>query len=155
MPHSRTLHRLIYASRQNLSPDTATDEVAEIITTSIRNNSRVAVTGLLLVHGGWFLQALEGPYEAVMRTYGRIVSDPRHVDPHVVAAGPAAEREFGDWNMCARHVGVADDAILETLGQRTDFRPAEFTPAAALRLLTAVRGIQQRTEAAAGTRSQA
>lgn len=146
-PPSRSLHRLIYASRQNLSPETAQDQVAAIIATSIRNNRGVAVTGLLLVHDGWFLQALEGPYQAVMRTYGRIVADPRHVDPHVIAAGPAEEREFGDWNMCARHIGIADDAILATLGQRADFRPTDFTPVAALRLLTAVRGIQQRTEA--------
>ena len=143
---NRSLHRLIYASRQKLAPQTAQAQVAEIISTSIRNNSSVGVTGLLLVHKGWFLQALEGPYQAVMLTYGRIVDDPRHEDPFVISAGPAEEREFGDWNMCARHVGVADDAILAALGQRTDFRPKDFTPVAALRLLTAVRGIQQRTE---------
>lgn len=146
-PQPRTLHRLIYASRQNQPPERLDEEVAAIIATSIRNNRSVSVTGLLLVHDGWFLQALEGPYKAVMTTYGRIVGDARHLDPQVIAAGPAEDREFGDWNMCARHVGVADDAILETLGQRGDFRPLEFTPSSALRLLKAVRGIQNRNEA--------
>jgi hypothetical protein len=148
-PQPRTLHRLIYASRQNLSPASAEEQVAAIIATSIRNNRGVSVTGLLLVHDGWFLQALEGPYQAVMTTYGRIVGDTRHTDPQVISAGAAEAREFGDWNMCARHIGAADNAILETLGQRGEFRPLDFTPSSALRLLKAVRGIQHRNEAGA------
>nr|QQZ52132.1 hypothetical protein JKL49_02120 [Phenylobacterium glaciei] len=63
----------------------------------------------------------------------------------MLSAGPASGREFGDWNMCARRVSAADDAILDTLSQRQVFDPTTLTDLAALRLLKAVRGIQDRT----------
>lgn len=149
-PQPRSLYRLIYASRQT-APEEPEAEVTEIISTSIRNNREVSLTGLLLVHEGWFLQVLEGPYEQVMTTYGRIINDPRHTDPRVIKTEQIEARDFGDWNMCARHIGAADGAILDALGQRGRFEPFEFTPASALRLLKAVRGIQERTELTAIT----
>ena len=142
---SRTLHRLIYASRQSFAAGMIPDEeIDALIAASIRNNRAAALTGLLLVHDGWFLQALEGPAEAVMTTYQRILNDPRHTESRVVSAGPASAREFGDWNMCARRFSAADDAILDTLSQRAAFDPSTLTEPAALRLLKAVRGIQDR-----------
>jgi hypothetical protein len=146
---SRSLHRLLYASRQQFAPDmVADDEIDRLIRASIRNNRDASLTGLLLVHDGWFVQALEGPAEAVMTTYRRIVDDPRHTAQRVIHAGPAEARAFGDWNMCARRFSKADDAILDTLGQRAAFDPATLSAAGALRLLKAVRGIQERTERA-------
>jgi Sensors of blue-light using FAD len=142
---SRSLHRLIYASRQRIAPENLDHEVGEIIRASIRNNRGTSLTGLLLVHDGWFVQALEGPAEAVMTTYRRIVDDPRHSNSKVLSAGPAQTREFADWNMCARQMSAADDAILTALAQREAFRPDGLSVSSALRLLKAVRGIQQRT----------
>lgn len=141
---SRTLHRLVYVSRQKIEPADLDHEVSAIIAASIRNNREVAVTGMLLVHEGWFLQALEGPAEAVMTTYGRIVGDPRHEASKILSAGPVESREFGNWNMCARQMSPADDAIVETLSRRGALNPTSLTASAALRLLTAVRGIQER-----------
>ena len=143
---SRTLHRLVYTSRQQISPADLDHEVEAIVRASIRNNRLVSVTGLLLAHDGWFLQALEGPAEAVMATYGRIIEDPRHESTRVVGAGPASSREFADWNMCARGMSPADDAIVRTLSRRQAFAPDSFTNTTALKLLKAVRGIQARTE---------
>lgn len=146
---SRKLHCLIYCSRQKIAPADLDYEVGAIIQTSTRNNRDAAITGLLLVHDGWFLQALEGPYEPVMTTYRRILQDPRHESSTVLSAGPAQARAFGDWSMCARRMSPADDAILDTLQVRQAFAPATFSANSALRLLTAVRGIQARTEATA------
>ena len=149
---ARTLHRLIYASRQRLSPDEPLEETVDaIIRASIRNNRHVSVTGLLLAHDGWFMQALEGPRDAVMTTYGRILNDPRHAEPRLIVAAPAPSREFADWNMCARRMSPADDAILDALAQRDAFDPARLDERSALRLLKAVRGIQDRTAVAALT----
>jgi hypothetical protein len=143
---SRTLHRLIYTSRQAFAVDMIPDEeIDALIRASIRNNRAASITGLLLVHAGWFVQVLEGPAEAVMTTYQRILNDPRHTDSRVVSAGPGGTREFGDWNMCARRFSAADDAILDALSQRTVFDPTALTDKSALRLLKAVRGIQDRT----------
>ena len=143
---SRTLHRLIYASQITIPPIDLDEEVAQMIRASIKNNREVAVGGLLLVHKGWFLQALEGPAEAVLTTYGRISNDPRHADARVLGAGPAQTRAFADWNMCARRVTPADDAILETLSQRAAFEPHALSAGSAFSLLQAVRGIQARTQ---------
>jgi hypothetical protein len=143
---SRTLHRLIYSSRQRIAPDDLEHEVAAIIRASIANNRTVNITGLLLVHQGYFVQALEGPAEAVMTTYRRILEDPRHEGSRVLTAGPAMAREFADWNMCARGMSAADDVILATLAQREAFAPEGFSSRSALRLLKAVRGIQDRTQ---------
>ena len=146
---SRSLHRLVYVSRQRVLAPDLDHEVGQIIQVSIRNNREVAVTGLLLVHDGWFVQALEGPAEAVMNTYRRILDDPRHEAAKVLAAGPVEQRAFGDWNMCARRMSVADDAILDALDKREVFEPEALTGTAALRLLKAVRGIQERTQVSA------
>ena len=140
---SRTLHRLIYLSRQRLTSDASLDEaVDDIIRVSIANNRAVSITGLLLVHQGWFVQALEGPASAVLTTYGRIVNDTRHEAAQVLSAGPAERREFGDWNMCARRASPADAAILDTLDQRGPLQPSTLDGRNVLRLLKAVRNIQ-------------
>lgn len=146
---SRTLHRLVYASEQRILAPDLDHEVGAIIRASIRNNRDVAITGLLLVHEGWFVQALEGPAEAVMTTYRRILNDPRHTAAKVLSAGPAEARAFADWNMCARRMSDADDAILGALAQRAAFQPDSLSGSAALRLLKAVRGIQERTQVGA------
>lgn len=141
----RTLHRLLYCSRQTFAPGTDPEaEIEAIVTASVRNNARIELTGLLLAHQGWFLQALEGPAQSVMTTYQRILNDRRHAESRVLAAGPVERREFGNWNMCARRISAADDAILTTLSQRDGFDPTRLSAAAALRLLTAVAGIKQR-----------
>lgn len=146
---SGKLHRLVYCSRQRFAAGIpGAEQVDDIIRASIRNNRDVAIGGLLLIHEGWFLQALEGPEAAVRRAYDRIAGDPRHDRLLVLADGPAATREFAEWNMCARRLSSADDAILDALGQRRTFEPARLNGRSALRLLKAVRGIQKRTAAA-------
>jgi hypothetical protein len=143
------LHRLLYFSR--FGPTFPLDlpgqdyEVGRIIATAIRHNRAAGVTGLLLAHQRQFLQVLEGPAEAVMTTYGRILRDPRHDSAKLITAGPAAERLFAEWNMCARRISSADNVILHTLDIKGALAMDALTPAKALALLTAVRGIQQRT----------
>lgn len=144
-PAPRGLQRLIYSSRQTLPADAPLDEVvADIIQTSIRNNRERAITGLLLVHEGWFVQALEGPGAAVRERYERISADPRHADPRVLEIEPAEARAFGDWNMCARTLSDADEALLDELEQRRAFAPDRLDARGALRLLKAVRDLQGR-----------
>ncbi len=144
-PRPGGLQRLIYASRQNLPPGAALDEVvSDIIAASIRNNREQSITGLLLVHGGWFVQALEGPGAAVQDRYERIAADPRHAGAKVLEIEPASARAFGDWNMCARSLSDADDALLDALEQRRAFSPDRLDGRGALRLLKAVRDIQGR-----------
>ncbi len=89
--------RLIYIStaRRELSKS----ELDTILRISRRNNQSVGVTGLLIVGGRRFLQALEGPADMVMETYERIGADDRHFAEVVLSKRPIAQRGFSQWAM--------------------------------------------------------
>jgi hypothetical protein len=140
------LYRIFYRSRQ--TPEVSADldfVVGNIIGSSIRRNRDTGLTGLLLVVQGHFIQALEGKVEAVRDTYARISMDPRHNDLHIISQGPAEQRLFGEWNMCASSLAPSDEAILSVLNGKADFNPKALTGASAQRLLTKVADIQRRT----------
>lgn len=144
------LHRLIYRSRQSPVIDGDLDyALGEIVRKSIANNRADDVTGLLLAVQGFFVQALEGRREVLERIYARISADGRHYDVAMISSRPAEARLFGEWNMCARSMGPADEAILDVLDARGAFDAARLTPDSALKLLTTVAGIQRRTVRAA------
>jgi hypothetical protein len=139
--------RLIYSSHISSSfpalPEDQDDAIGAIVRASIRNNRQTAVTGLLLAHQGWFLQALEGPAKAVEETYARILDDPRHRNSTVLSDG-MGRREFPNWNMCARRLSRADDAILAGLSAGP-FDPPTWTGGQALGVLLDVRDRQEAT----------
>ena len=89
--------RLLYIStaRERVTPEL----LAEILRVSRRNNDAAGVTGLLIVGGKRFLQALEGPREAVLATYARIQRDPRHFACVQLVSEVIAERQFAGWAM--------------------------------------------------------
>ena len=143
---SRKLHRLFYRSRQ--TPAAAADldfVVKQVIGAAIRRNREVGLTGLLLTLQGNFIQALEGNVDAVRTTYARISMDPRHHDLQIISQGPAEQRLFGEWNMCASTLAPSDKAILAVLDAKGGFNPQALTPASVERLLTTVAAIQRRT----------
>jgi hypothetical protein len=139
-----SLHRLIYCSRQALPPHDVDFEVGRIIRASIANNRAVDVTGLLLVHQGWFVQVLEGGYTKVHALYDKIAADVRHAGASILTAGPADGRAFGEWDMCARSTSDIDGQILDGLDQRGGFEPTKLTGSSAMRLLRTVAQVQKR-----------
>lgn len=64
-----------------------------------RNNAKADVTGVLLYGGGKFLQALEGPEEAINALFARVSADPRHTDIEVRYRGTCSQRAFLSWSM--------------------------------------------------------
>ncbi len=136
--------QLVYCSRQRIDPRRLDLELAGIVQASVRNNRASDVTGLLLAHAGWFLQVLEGAPAQLKSTYARIIDDRRHIGCQVLSATPIGERQFGDWNMCARRLTREDDAILGVLALRDRFDPSRFDAKTALGLLLAVRNIRDR-----------
>ena len=114
------MFQLVYISSTREDIDPATLEA--ILEVSRRNNGRNGVTGLLVAGRRRFLQALEGPEQAVLDTYARIRADPRHY-AFVLLTGRAIDRRaFGDWSMaceCGRE-GADDGSLAETVRQLTD-----------------------------------
>jgi hypothetical protein len=126
------LHRLIYFSRAHAETRDLDAHIESILQVSIRNNAEAGVTGLLLVHDGWFLQVLEGAEGAVMRTFGRIACDRRHDRANVLTGGQVEGRQFGRWHMCARRLG---GDIRPPGARRLRFDPRRLDGVSALSLL--------------------
>jgi hypothetical protein len=112
------LHTLLYRSHATRALDER--ELLPILMTSMRNNARVGLTGLLLYGPpeplaesdappstnvipfegpGVFVQWLEGPEEAVRATFERIGRDRRHAGVELVAQGTREARLFPHWSM--------------------------------------------------------
>jgi hypothetical protein len=96
---------------------TAREPISETMLESIleasrRNNTRNGITGLLVAGGRRFLQALEGPEQAVLEAFARIKADPRH-HAFVLLTGRSVEkRTFGEWAMAFERGDDADEAGL-------------------------------------------
>lgn len=133
------LYRLIYGSR---SAGEAPVDVDEIVAVSQRNNAAVGVTGILVSHGGVFIQALEGPREAVEGVYGRVLGHGRHDAVRIVSAGPADERLFAAWSMCSATLDLRDAEILAVVGDPDALDPEFLDPIPTLNLLSAVSQMQ-------------
>jgi hypothetical protein len=106
--------QLVYIStaRQLITPALCDS----ILATSRVNNRRSEVTGLLVAGRKRFLQAIEGPTDALRQTFARIAKDPRHYACVVLAENYCETRQFGDWEMAYRAGGAADeDASLEAI----------------------------------------
>jgi hypothetical protein len=138
---SQPLIRIVYTSRA--TAECLADlprQIEQILTSAIRDNRPKAITGLLIAHRGWFLQALEGPAEDVHALFRHICTDPRHRDAILLGEGEIEARDFGPWNMCARQLSPIDAAILGELDRRPSFDPSDFPERVVMRLLRAVAG---------------
>ncbi len=91
-----TICRLVYMSERNMS---VSMDVEQIIKTSVKNNSRVGVTGFLMFDGNYFTQILEGSRASVTHTYNRIVGDNRHMNIHLINCTDVNDRLFPQWCM--------------------------------------------------------
>lgn len=102
------LIHLIYVSTAREEFDNR--ELQHILEASARNNTPRGITGMLIYAGGSFMQILEGEAAAVDETYRRITQDPRHHDIFLIERETIQERDFGDWHMGFRRIGIQDIA---------------------------------------------
>jgi hypothetical protein len=109
--------QLVYVSSARGESGADPSTVARILQTSRINNSRDGVTGALYTDGKRFLQALEGPEEAVSSAYARIKTDPRHQAVVTLSSRKVAEREFGDWAMAQRLPGEDERHFMDRVSR--------------------------------------
>ncbi|MFN3536951.1 MAG: BLUF domain-containing protein [Brevundimonas sp.] len=93
------LCRAIYISQAVGLAGASLLSVAEILGVSERNNRRDRLTGVLLAHDGWFLQALEGARVDIDRLMTRLQRDPRHTAIRMLGFETIEERAFPEWSM--------------------------------------------------------
>lgn len=91
------LTQIFYSSRarDNLS----TGDLESILESARRDNTRLGITGVLILSDGVFFQAIEGEAEVLDTLMKRILADPRHEDVRVFRREPISERNFSEWKM--------------------------------------------------------
>jgi hypothetical protein len=108
------MFQLVYVSSVN--PKVGIDPAA-ILAVSRANNRRDGITGLLYSDSARFLQALEGPEDAVEAAFARIKADARHRAIVVLSRRIVDAREFGDWDMAHRIPGADAEQIIAQVGE--------------------------------------
>ena len=93
------LHRAIYVSDAVGGAATSLLVLAEILGQSDRNNRRDGLTGVLMRHGGRFIQAIEGRRADVDRLMDRLRADPRHENVRLLSDQGVSDRLFREWPM--------------------------------------------------------
>ena len=90
---------LAYISRStvNNTPEILDD----IAIKSSNNNSKLGVTGVLLLNGNYFFQVLEGREDIVKALYNKIEQDSRHSEAKIVLQCDNNESLFNEWFMRA------------------------------------------------------
>lgn len=148
------VRRLVYASRISAPSGVCSPErLQAILRASVRNNTPVGVTGMLLSFRGYFVQVLEGPAPAVELTFGRVAKDMRHGAVTVLSDEADAARAFPDWAMCGKDITEVDNEILDVLSRREAFNPYAMGGRDVIRLLKLVHTIHLRATAPS-TRSE-
>jgi len=92
-----SLYRLAYMSE--IKGKINKDDLRQILSSSVTNNTRDGVTGALLFNQSTFLQILEGRRPTINKTYRRITQDGRHRPAELIGLEPAKERLFSKWSM--------------------------------------------------------
>ena len=89
--------QLIYASAavKPFNPD----ELKALLDTARTKNASLGISGMLLYHAGSFLQALEGPNDAVDALFKTIAKDARHTNVRLLFRDGVETPEFRDWSM--------------------------------------------------------
>lgn len=119
------LAQLIYTSAAVRHMSSA--DLAQILETSVRNNTRDGLSGMLLYHEGSFMQVIEGEETVLMATFHRIQRDARHGHVFMIEQGEIAERSFSHFTMGFRKLTASD--LTNHPGYAPFFAP-QFDPAA-------------------------
>lgn len=110
------LHRAIYVSDAVGEAATSLLVLAEILGASERNNRRDGLTGVLMRHGGRFMQAIEGRRADVDRLMDRLRADPRHQNVRLLSDQDVTGRLFPEWPMTLAQMTPAAARVLNGAG---------------------------------------
>ena len=89
--------QLLYRSDQAYEMEAA--DMVKLLFDARTFNRDHGITGLLLHHGGQFMQLLEGGQHEVQRLYRKIAEDARHCNVAIEVNAPADHRLFPEWQM--------------------------------------------------------
>jgi len=79
-------------------------DIEELLFYARENNKRLAITGVLLLIQGKFIQYIEGYEEDIDKVYESIKVDTRHNDLLLLDSGFVDKRQYNSWSMAYRKV---------------------------------------------------
>jgi hypothetical protein len=122
---TENIFQLVYISAAN--QEFTESDLQDLLEKARINNENLDVSGMLLFHQGSFIQALEGPKEAVENLYNKISEDKRHTESRVLFRGDLEERDFDTWSMGFYRSGQSAKENLEGFHQflKLGFRRTE------------------------------
>jgi len=89
--------RIVYVSFS--SAPFSEDDLRHLLAKCRANNTEQDISGQLIYSDGTFMQVLEGPREAVDKTFASIKKDTRHHDVTLIERVTIDERQFPEWSM--------------------------------------------------------
>ena len=142
-------HQLAYVS--TASTTMRRDDLIKLLERAREVNRKNAVTGLLLYHGGNFVQILEGDRDVVKQLFGHIAHDPRHHKVCVLFEHQTDTAEYEDWSMGFQALDGSEWMEFPNMENNpTDLRGAveHYGRAKELLTLMRVRGLDPKKEIA-------
>jgi Sensors of blue-light using FAD len=119
------------------------NELRELLEISRANNQKLGITGMMLYKDGNFMQALEGPDDAVRNLYKKVSADRRHRNIFKVFEKNIETREFGEWSMALCNFNQSPEESAEGFSQFScdplDSRGFRDSPTTAHKLLLSFR----------------
>lgn len=100
------MYQLFYVSSAKGKVDQKV--VDSILSVARKVNPGLGITGILLYHGGIFLQLLEGDRDKVTSLYEKIKSDQRHDNVVSLLEAEGNPRIFSEWSMAYRELSDLD-----------------------------------------------
>ncbi len=92
-------------------------DIEEMLFQIREKNKKLAITGVLLLIQGKFVQYIEGHATEIDNVYHSIEKDPRHNELILLDSGEVEKRQFKDWSMAYKKVG--DDEIKAIVGHES------------------------------------
>lgn len=109
------MNKLKFVSYMSNQSQVLTNQDIEKLLFQIREkNKRLAITGILLLIQGKFVQYIEGQATEIDKVYEKIKLDSRHNELVLLDSGDLDKRQFKDWSMAYKKVG--DDQIKKIIG---------------------------------------
>ncbi|MEP3482314.1 MAG: BLUF domain-containing protein [Fuerstiella sp.] len=83
----------------------------DILSKARKNNQELELSGLLVVKGGLFAQAIEGREERVSALFEKIKLDKRHHRIVLISKTEIEERLFPNWEMGFKDIDVSESQL--------------------------------------------
>ena len=121
------LYELLYTSVAKWKMSSL--ELTELLEQSRKKNLKLNITGLLVYHGGEFMQVLEGEKETILELYDTITNDERHTSVKTFWESSISERGFSNWAMAFVNTEGIDLLTIEGYSQflKEGFPSADVT----------------------------